>query len=300
MQELEFNIICDNILNVIDSFQNEQFKLIITSPPYNIGKKYEKKTSLSSYLEWQESIITLLIPKLHKNGSIVWQVGNYVDKGEIFPLDIYFYSLFKKCGLQLRNRIIWHYEHGLHCSKRFSGRYETALWFTKSDEYTFNLDPIRIPSKYPGKLYYKGPKKGQPSGNPLGKNPSDVWIIKQIEEEFNVGIFNIPNVKFNHPEKTKHPCQFPVELVERFVLACTNEGDQVFDPFGGSGSSVIASVKHNRVGTMCEINEDYVKIAQDRVIAFQEGKLKTRELCKEVYQPTGKEKVSQIPVEWKR
>ncbi|MBQ7592778.1 MAG: hypothetical protein IJU48_00315 [Synergistaceae bacterium] len=73
--------------------------------------------------------------------------------------------------MKLRNRIIWHFGHGLHCSKRFSGRYENILWFTKSDDYTFNLDDVRIPSKYPGKKYFKGAKKGELSGNPKGKNP---------------------------------------------------------------------------------------------------------------------------------
>ena len=106
---------------------------------------------------------------------------------------------------------------GLHCKKRLSGRYETILWFTKSDDYTFNLDPIRVPQKYPNKKYFKGKNKGKLSCNPLGKNPSDVW--------------EIPNVKHNHVEKTEHPCQFPVELVDRLVLSLTNEGDVVFDPF---------------------------------------------------------------------
>jgi len=81
----------------------------------------------------------------------------------------------KKYGLQLRNRIIWRFGHGLHASNSFSGRYKIILWFTKSDDYTFNLDAVRVPSKYSGKRYFKGPNKGQPSGNPLGKNPNDIW-----------------------------------------------------------------------------------------------------------------------------
>lgn len=92
-------------------------------------------------------------------------------------MDIYFYPLFKELGMFLRNRIVWHFGHGLHTKNRFSGRYETFLWFTKNKDYIFNLDPVRSPSKYPGKLHYSGSKKGLPSGNPLGKNPSDVWEI---------------------------------------------------------------------------------------------------------------------------
>lgn len=182
------------------------------------------------------------------------------------------YPMFKAHSLKLRNRIIWHYEHGLHCSKRFSGRYETILWFTKEDNYTFNLDPVRVPAKYPQKKHFRGPKAGQLSGNPLGKNPSDVWII--------------PNVKNNHIEKTTHPRQFPVELIERLVLALTNPSDTVLDPYMGVGSSVIAAVKQQRRGFGCDIDPQYVAIAQERLDALAAGTLKTRPMGKPVYDPT--------------
>lgn len=293
-------LICGDVLEYINDFQDAQFKLVITSPPYNIGKQYEKRSHLDAYLKWQASVIDAILPKLSPEGSLVWQVGNYVDAGEITPLDICFYPMFKKFGLRLRNRIIWHFEHGLHCNKRFSGRYETALWFTKSDDYTFNLDAVRVPSKYPGKLYYKGPKKGLPSGNPLGKNPSDFWTLQYVAEEFDEGICNIPNVKNNHPEKTAHPCQFPVELVERFVLACTNAGDYIFDPFGGTGTTVIAAVKNGRDAAMCEINREYIDIAKARIQKLTTGELKTRPLGKPIYSPSSHCAISQVPQAWRQ
>ncbi|NUM42595.1 MAG: site-specific DNA-methyltransferase, partial [Leptospiraceae bacterium] len=166
-----YNVELKDNIKFIDSFENGSLKLIVTSPPYNIGKSYEKKTPLENYVESQKELIQKCYDKLHPEGSICWQVGNNVNKGEIYPLDIILYPIFKDLGLKLRNRIVWHFEHGLHCSNRLSGRYETILWFTKSDNYTFNLDPIRVPSKYPNKKYFKGPKAGQISGNPLGKNP---------------------------------------------------------------------------------------------------------------------------------
>ncbi len=249
-------------------------------------------------MEWQEQVLKECIRVLDENGSIVWQGGNYVEKGEVYPLDVLFYPIFKKLGLKLRNRIIWHFEHGLHCKNRFSGRYETLLWFTKNDSYTFNLDDVRVPSKYPGKLHYKGPKKGQPSGNPLGKNPSDYWY--GIKEEWIEGVMDIPNVKCNHPEKTEHPCQFPVELVERCILALTNEEDWVFDPFGGVGSTAIAALKHNRKIMMIDLENKYIQIAKRRIDLFLKGQLKLRPLGKEVYKPTGKEKVAQVPQSWKK
>src|SRR5438477_13047931 len=186
-------------LNYLKKIKAKKFDLIITSPPYNVGKSYEVKQSIESYLETQEEIIEELVKVLSEKGSICWQVGNYVAKGEVFPLDIYYYAIFKKLGLQLRNRIIWHFGHGLHASSRFSGRYETILWFTKTDNYIFKLDNVRVPSKYPGKLHVKGNKKGLPSGNPLGKNPSDIWEI--VVKDWNNEMWNIHNVKSNHREK---------------------------------------------------------------------------------------------------
>lgn len=275
----------------------QSFRLIITSPPYNIGKEYETQTNIQQYLKQQKQVIEQLIRVLHPSGSLCWQVGNYVENGEVFPLDIFFYQMFKTRGLKLRNRIVWYFGHGLHASKRFSGRYETLLWFTKSDHYTFNLDAVRVPSKYPGKRHYKGEKKGAISGNPLGKNPSDIWEI--MLEEWENGLWDIPNVKSNHPEKTAHPCQFPIELVERCVLALTDEEDRIFDPYCGVASSLIAGLRHHRNVVGCEKEPQYVELGKQRIVDFWEGRLKIRPLGKPVYQPTGREKVSQIPEEWK-
>ena len=282
--------------DLMKSMPDESVKLVITSPPYNIGKVYENPVSLEEYLEEQMSITNELIRVLHPQGSLCWEVGNYVNKGEIVPLDIPFYNIFKKHGLKLRNRIVWTFGHGLHASKRFSGRYETILWFTKEDNYTFNLDPVRVPSKYPGKRNYKGDKKGEPSGNPLGKNPSDIWTF--IAQDWEREIWDIPNVKANHPEKTSHPCQFPVELVQRCILALTNENDIVLDPFGGIGTSVLASDIAARRGIMADLQSDYCEMAVDRIGQMRDGSLKIRPLGTPVFKPTGKEKVSQVPEEW--
>jgi adenine-specific DNA-methyltransferase len=287
-----------NCLETLTQVPQKSVKLIITSPPYNLNKEYESKAALDEYLAAISPIIDKLYDVLSDDGSICWQVGNYVENGEVFPLDIYFYPIFKEKGFQLRNRIIWHFDHGLHAKKRFSGRYETLLWFTKSDNYTFNLDDVRVPSKYPGKRNYKpGPNYGKPSGNPLGKNPSDIW--KLIVKEWEIGMWDIPNVKANHPEKTLHPCQFPIELVERCVLALTNEGDTVLDPFSGVGSAMLAALKQERKAIGCEMREDYILAAKNRVNLFVKGELPYRPLGKPVHKPTGKESVSKRPNEWK-
>ncbi|WEK43277.1 MAG: site-specific DNA-methyltransferase [Candidatus Sphingomonas colombiensis] len=262
-------------LTFMRSLPKESMHLIVTSPPYNIGKAYEKRRSHEVYIEEQAAAIAEAVRLLHPKGSICWQVGNHVDDGEVFPLDILLYPLFRNHGLKLRNRIVWTFGHGLHCQKRFSGRHETILWFTRDDDHTFNLDPVRVPSKYPEKKHFKGPRRGEMSGNPLGKNPSDVW--------------DIPNVKANHVEKTDHPCQFPVGLVERLVLSLTNRGDNVLDPYLGVGSSAIAALKNGRNAYGCDVMPEYVEIAQQRVADFQAGTLRTRPMNKPVYEPVARE-----------
>jgi len=272
----EFSIERIDNLEYMRSLPNDSMHLIVTSPPYNLGKTYEKKkTTNEVYIEQQTAAIAEAYRLLHPKGSICWQVGNYVEDGEIYPLDILLYERFKDLGMQLRNRIIWTFGHGLHCQNRFSGRHEAILWFTKGDDYIFNLDPVRIPSKYPEKKHFKGPKRGQYSSNPLGKNPSDVW--------------DIPNVKANHVEKTDHPCQFPIGLVERLVLALTNKGDNVLDPYLGVGSSAIAALKNGRNAYGCDTQKEYVKIALERVEQLRVGTLRTRPMNKPVYEPPVRE-----------
>lgn len=291
-----YEIVNGDCLNVLRSVEDSRFDLVVTSPPYNVGKSYETKQSIEDYLSSQEEIITELVRTLSERGNLCWQVGNYVNNGEVFPLDVYYYPIFKKHGLRLRNRIVWHFRHGLHASNRFSGRYETLLWFSKTDDYIFNLDSVRVPAKYPGKLHFKGPKRGQPSGNPLGKNPSDVWEI--VLQDWESGLWDFPNVKSNHPEKTEHPCQFPVELVERCVLALSNNGSWVLDPFAGVCSTVIGALAHHRNAIGIERDTQYCSIAEDRVQDFLDGKLKLRPMTKPIHVPSPNDKIAQPPREW--
>ena len=258
-------------LQLLASMPAHSVHLVVTSPPYNLGKAYEKRNPLTQYVEGQKRVIAECVRVLKPGGSICWQVGNYVINGEIVPLDYLLFPVFRELGLQMRNRIVWHFEHGLHCSRRLSGRYEVIMWFTKGDDYHFEMDAIRVPQKYPGKKYFKGPKAGEYSCNPLGKNPGDLWTI--------------PNVKSNHVEKTEHPCQFPVELIERLVLALTPAEGLVLDPFLGTGTSIIAALRHGRKGVGAETMPEYVAIARDRILQALEGTLPVRPMHKPVFNP---------------
>ena len=270
-QTADFVLYQGDCLDLLPTIPDGLVKLVVTSPPYNLGKPYERKLELEEYLDQQKRVIEECVRILDYHGSICWQVGNYVDNGEVIPLDVLIYPIFASFGLKMRNRIVWHFGHGLHASRRFSGRYEVIIWFTKGDRYTFNLDAVRMPQKYPEKKHFKGPKKGQYSANPLGKNPSDVW--------------EIPNVKANHVEKTSHPCQFPVELIERLVLAMTDENDWVLDPFGGVGTTAIAALMHQRKSIITEMVPEYVQIARERVEMAEKGTLRVRPMERPVYDP---------------
>lgn len=294
--DLKADMILGDTLKTLKSFDAGKFDLVVTSPPYNVGKEYEVKQSIEKYLASQEEVISELVRVVSERGSICWQVGNYIENGEVFPLDIYYYQIFKKYGMQLRNRIIWHFGHGLHAKNRFSGRYETILWFSKTSNFIFNLDDVRVPSKYPGKLNYKGDKKGKPSGNPNGKNPSDIWEI--VAQDWDTMLWDIPNVKSNHPEKENHPCQFPVELVERCVLALTDKDSWVLDPYAGVGSTLVASLKNRRNSVGIEKEADYRDIANDRLRRLRAGELKTRPINKPIHVPSANDKVAQVPLEW--
>jgi adenine-specific DNA-methyltransferase len=256
--------------------------LIVSSPPYCMSREYDTSDNIEDFRSEHEQLAPLLVRALRPGGSLCWQVGVHVRKGVLTPLDALVYSIFSgQKALSLRNRIVWTFGHGVHASRRFSGRHESVLWFTKGDDYFFDLDAVRVPQKYPGKRYYKGPKKGEWSGNPLGKNPSDVW--------------DIPNVKSKHVEKTAHPCQFPVALAQRLVKALVPEGGLVSDPFVGSGTSAVAALMEGRRFVGCDTNAKYIKIARLRIHEAETGKLKYRPLDRPIYEPVPTQSVAMRP-----
>lgn len=276
------HVFLGDCLKLISRLPDESVNLIVSSPPYCIGKEYESTRSVDDFVEMHSRLLPELSRILKKGGSLCWQVGSHVKDGVVTPLDyVVFAGMQGIPGMHLRNRIVWTYGHGLHCSTRFSGRHEVVMWYTKGKDYTFNLDAVRVPQKYPGKTYSSGPNKGKVSSNPLGKNPGDVW--------------DIPNVKANHVEKTSHPCQFPAALPQILIKALTNSGDIVFDPFMGSGTAGVAALLEKRHFIGAEIDPAYVALAFDRLREAQDGIAKIRPWDKEVAPPNLRSKVAQVP-----
>lgn len=269
-------------LKFLRTIPDNTFDLTITSPPYCIGKAYESTTNVEDFKETHRKVLPEILRVTKTGGSICWQIGYHVTSRVIVPLDYLIFDIVRELPeLKLRNRLIWSFGHGLHENERFTGRHETILWFTKGDDYHFDLDSVRVPQKYPGKKFYKGPKKGLYSGNPLGKNPSDVW--------------DIPNVNANHKEKTEHPCQFPVGLAQRLVKAlCPAEGT-VFDPFSGVGSTGAAAALSKRRFVGAELDSTYCKIARERISKAHAGTLPFREVDVPVMDPANAGSVAKRP-----
>ena len=240
-------------------------QVIFSSPPYGIGKAYEEVMPLQRYVEWQADVLSECVRVLAPGGSIVWQVGTWVDRKHhaVFPLDIMLFPVLLGLGLTPRNRIVWTSRHGHHATTRLSGRHETLLWCTKNspeDRYVFDLDAVRVPQLYPGKRHYKGPKKGTISGHPLGKSVGDVWD-------------DITPVKANHRERTGHPAQMPLALAERVILMTSRPGDLVLDPFAGACTTVVAARRLGRCAGGADLSAEYLGFGTKRLCQLVAGTL---------------------------
>jgi adenine-specific DNA-methyltransferase len=266
---------------LVSSLPSRSIDLFLSSPPYFVGKEYDRSRSLRDFEAEIKRLAPEVIRVLKPGGSMCWQVGNHVSNGKSIPLDAVVIALLRtKKRVVLRNRIIWTFGHGTHSNSRFSGRHESIVWFTKGDNYYFDLDSVRVRQKYPGKRHYKGPRKGEWSGNPNGKNPGDVW--------------DIPNVKAKHVEKTGHPCQFPVALAKRLIQALSPRGGTVLDPYLGSGTTAAASALLGRNFLGGDIERRYLTIARRRLRDLESGEIKVR-IDHPVRSPLPSEAVSQTP-----
>ena len=260
-------------LELLKSMPDDCVPLTITSPPYCMGKEYESGNKVEDFSIAHELILPEVVRVTKPGGSVCWQVGYHVRDNNLVPLDYLVYDVMRTLckEMVLRNRIMWTFGHGQHGYNRFSGRHEMILWFTKGGNYHFDLDAVRVPQKYPGKRATRGPRKGELSGNPMGKNPADVW--------------DIPNVKAKHVEKTAHPCQFPVAVPQRLIKALSRTGDLVFDPFAGVASAGVAALIENRRFLGAELNKGYCEVGLTRLNEAARGEAKVRPLEKDVHVP---------------
>jgi len=238
-------------LEYLKSLPSSLIKTVVTSPPYNIGKEYENKLPLEKYIDWCQNWIAELHRLIEADGSFWLNVGylEFPEKAKALPIP---YLLWDKTPFYLIQEIIWNYGAGVAGKKYFSPRNEKILWYVKNmNSYTFNLNDIRDKNvKYPNQK-----KNGKLKCNPLGKNPSDVWQIPKVTSGKNR----------SSKERTPHPAQFPLALIDRIIKASSNENDIILDPFMGSGTTAIAALYNKRKFIGIEIQEQYCHIAAERI-----------------------------------
>jgi adenine-specific DNA-methyltransferase len=231
-----------------------QVNLTITSPPYNIGKEYEAPQEVSEYVEWCSSWMQAIHSATASHGAFWLNLGYFevLEKGLCVPIP---YLLWDRSPFYLLQEVVWHYGAGVSTRKRLAPRNEKWLFFVKDPKhYTFNLDEIRDPNvKYPNQR-----RNGKLRCNPLGKNPSDVWEFPKVTT----------GRQRSSKERTDHPAQFPLRVVERIVRGCSSLGDVVLDPFAGSGSAGIAAAAFGRVFVGIEIEKRYCEMAGERLGEF--------------------------------
>ena len=225
--------------------------LTFTSPPYNIGKEYEKVQPMDEFIDWCADWIDKIYRATSTDGALLLNVG-YValaDRAKSIPIP---YLLWNRVPFFLQQEIVWNYGAGVAAKKFLSPRNEKLLWYVKDAEsYCFNLDDIRDPDvAYPNQK-----KKGKLRCNTIGKNPSDVWQIAKVTSGKGRA----------SKERTPHPAQFPLDLCERAIKGFSPTDGIVLDPFLGSGSTIDACLRWGRYSIGFEVRDDYCAIAAERI-----------------------------------
>lgn len=250
-----YNVDC---LAAMSRLPDETFDLTVTSPPYNIGKDYDNDMPLVNYLDWCEQWIREVHRITHSEGAFWLNLGylSIPERAKAIPIP---YLLWDRVPFFLIQEIVWHYGAGVAGRRFFSPRNEKFLWYVKSqDSYTFNLDDVRDPNvKYPNQK-----KNGKIKVNRIGKNPADVWQFPKVTSG---------NQRASK-ERTAHPAQFPMAVVERIVKASSHPGELILDPFMGSGTSAVAALSQGRQVVGFEIRRDYCELAAKRLKAYHADK----------------------------
>jgi DNA modification methylase len=232
----KIEILQGDALNLLSNVASNSIDVVIADPPYNLGKDYgndSDKKCFTSYLDFSRNWISECCRVLKPSGTI------YIFMGVRFIS--YIYTILEQDYSMIFNSwITWHYTQGVGKTKGFSPRHDDILMFTKTKDFLFNIDNIRIPQKHYRSI-----------NNMNGANPGDVWQFSHVH--------------YSSPEREKHPTQKPEALIERMILASSNENDNILDPFAGSGTTLRVAKVLNRNCLGFELNSDYVRLIEDRI-----------------------------------
>ncbi|MBE6852577.1 MAG: site-specific DNA-methyltransferase [Ruminococcus sp.] len=236
-KDLRLDVYCGDVLEEMKKIDDESIDLIVTDPPYNLNKNYgntHDTLEFAEYLEFSKNWLKEADRVLKPNGTIYIFMGmRYIS---------YIYNILdSELKYHFNSWIVWYYTQGIGKTIGFSPRHDDILMFTKSKKFTFNLDDIRVPQKY-----YRS------VNNMRGANPGNVWEFSHMH--------------YCSKHRLSHPTQKPEGLYERIILASSNEGDTVLDPFVGSGTALRVCQNTGRNCIGIDINPEYIKMCQDRLI----------------------------------
>ena len=233
----ELKVICGDAIEEMAKLPNKSVRLIVTDPPYNLNKNYgnnQDKLDFSEYLDFSRKWLSEACRVLSDDGTIYVFMGmRYIS---------YIYSILEQeLNMTFNSWITWFYTQGIGKTKGFSPRHDDILMFTKHPKkFVFNLDDVRVPQKF-----YRS------VNNMRGANPSNVWEFSHMH--------------YCNKNRQKHPTQKPEGLYERMILASSNAGDVVLDPFSGSGTLLRVCQQTDRYGIGIDINPEYVAMARERL-----------------------------------
>lgn len=242
MSNNKISIVNGDCLSLLKTIDTNSVDLVIADPPYNLGKDYGNDSDskdFQDYLNFSRAWLDQAYRILKPSGSM------YVFMGVRFIS--YIYSMLERdLGMYFNSWITWHYTQGMGKTKGFSPRHDDILFFSKGKKFKFNLDNVRVPQKF-----YRQ------RNNMRGANPGDVW-------EFS-------HVHYCQDNRFEHPTQKPEGLIERMVLASSDEGDLIVDPFSGSGTTLRVCQQLGRDAVGFELNPDYVEMTNHRLAAEFNG-----------------------------
>lgn len=214
---------------------------MVADPPFNIGVEYDVYSDAverAEYLAWAERWLAAVNRVLKPTGSLWVAICDEYAAEYKVRLDA--------IGLTMRNWCIWHYTFGPHQEKKFGRDHTHLLYYVRDPKrFTFNSGDVRVESERQ--------RMGDKRANPKGRVPGDVWSFPRL----------VGNAKERN--KVGHKCQQPEALVERIVRACSNPGELVCDPFGGSFTTVAVAKRLGRRYWSCDISPAYVEAGRVRV-----------------------------------
>lgn len=241
-------VVCGDAFEVLPQLPPAGFDLLFADPPYNLNKKFGKEKfdqrTSDEYENWLDSWLTLCKPLLKQTGS-VYICGDWRSSAAIQRVG--------STHFNLRNRITWEREKGRGAKANWKNSAEDIWFFTVSDEFTFNLEAVKQRRRVLAPYRENGKAKDwNEDGKFRDTHPSNIWT--DITVPF-----------WSMPENTDHPTQKPEKLLAKILLASTNEGDLVLDPFAGSGTTAVVAKKLGRRFTALESDENYCLLAAKRL-----------------------------------